>query len=63
MVITNEHIHDLNFNREVFESVAIEHYYTWEVDNFGFASSNTKWLRHYWLSKLLTRQLREFDRG
>lgn len=63
MSIPAEDIHIMGFHIEVMMSIQMEHYYSWEVRVMGYASNNTRDLRHYWLDKLLQRQLREFDRG
>jgi hypothetical protein len=63
MAIPNKDINTYIFRTEVLMCAAMEKYYSWEVLKYDKASSNTASLRHYWLEKLLQRQLREFDRG
>lgn len=63
MSIPAEDIHFVSYHVEITMSVAMEKYYSWEVKAFGRASDNTRNLRHYWLIRLLERQLKEFDRG
>lgn len=45
------------------QCIAMEVHYAWEVRHYGQVTYNTRMLRHYYLQRLLEKQLQRFNGG